>query len=70
MTSWRDGMTDEMVRILEAQAADADRPRQAARAAFALQSARLRADLEARTGCRFGCAERGVSTYCAKHYTG
>jgi len=52
-------MTDELRTILQRQATAGSR-----RAVLALQVA----DLIARTGCRWGCAERGSSTYCPVHY--
>jgi hypothetical protein len=56
-------LTDELRTILERQAAAGARG-----AARALARARAPEDLWARTGCRDGCAERGVSTYCPTHY--
>ena len=56
-------LTDELRTILARQAAAGSRA-----AALALSRARTEAELLARTGCRYGCPERGASTYCPTHY--
>lgn len=57
-------VTDELREILSRQAASGSRA-----AVYALIRVAQERELIARTGCRYACAERGVSTYCGIHYS-
>lgn len=58
-------VSDELVDILERQARDGATHDERVGATIAL----IGIELRARTGCWYGCSERGVSTYCPTHYT-